>query len=1127
MKRYIFILLILAASAVGQVPDSAKIMWVHASIGARIMNAYVEKFKIRVDSLGTANGWPIGVWDYRTNSNPADSWAGWRTARFDSSTHKSGYMVGDIYNYSSRQMWFHDLTAFWTTATAMKNGLLALDSVYDPDPNPDTLVDITDFNSIWVYPAYWHYGNNEADSFASYRAQALAWRDSADNYTDKIFVYINQVPIKKGAYVENTYTYSTVEKANAFALDKFWRDTLQDTSNHPNFLTWSWFDMLVEKSTDSTRYAYIKTIYEGTDDHPGNYACEVMQDSLIKAWMPRLATYMQDYFGSQKNLVTLTSGMLPYAAQTNDSIVFGAHTLYTGTNGITIYNVHNVYVEMDTLVFDTNRIGGHRGIYIDQSYDIEIAGGKIIQDTTPSSGAPDWIGNSPDNNCIYWANSHHVTVHDVDMIPCGWNGHAIYTGTGCTTFYNNELYGGSILSRCSTYYNRATYDGAPIKLEIKDDVDQDNGPVQMKIHDIDSLFTFAQGIVVAGWRSGTMSYPKVEIYNNNIVGDARNYYYEWLRNSPGGESGFQSHANPYGIHLTFCGVSKVYNNSIVSGSRAYGSRGLILESCKGTPSNWVDVYNNYLYCHEGPYAGGGNDGAVGNMHATRIRSVTIDVGNDGNPANDTLSISSFINFHDNTVIAIADGIPLSDTLTCDTAGAYGMKVEALMWSMQYAVDSFIRVDNNHFEARALDAGVTYCAAAAFEYSISNFNGCTFDNNRLISDGIILALGMTANNNSDVVLIGDTLEYGSNRLSSIDNTVYIYGLAEDNILRDCIYLNGADPEDYFIVPSQSGLSEYTVQRTINVQVLGNNGLPVPSCSVYVWNKFKDSTVTAQAVAAGITNLNGLFFGTVNMAYYADDIIDTSNAQFNPFRIKAKYPPNGDKLSNVYTVTESTYNDTLVLANTVGTGISEMWHENTIIDTEMTTVQIKVDYHNEVPPLLPYVVYFSNTGPPTLSGDVSGYDLLPTDPDTVLATGLSPGTFYWYQSITGDANVVCTSLVGTVHTAYDIQQNLYVIYTGWNTFRVQNDYVANVLDSMKLVWDDDRNIVDPLGVSKVTTGFTNPDTLTASGLAGDTKYFYWWIIADQKAGLDTTVIDSIITTASPEPPTASRYLPGIKR
>ena len=296
MKKYLFIFVLLAITAEAQLPDSVKIMWVHASIGQRIMNARQEAFKSRIDSVGQAYGWPVGMWDYRCNTNPADSWAGWRTARFDSSGHKSGWVIGDVYNYSSRSMWFHDLTAFWTTATDMKWGLLAIDSVYDPDPEPDTLVDVTDFNCIWVYPAYWHYGNNEADSFASYRAQALAWRDSADNYTDKIFVYINQVPIKKGAYVENTYTYSTTEKANAFALDAFWRDTLQDTSTYPNFLTWSFFDVLVEKSFDSTRYAYIKSKYEGTDDHPSPVADTLIQDSLITAWLPRLLDYMDNYF---------------------------------------------------------------------------------------------------------------------------------------------------------------------------------------------------------------------------------------------------------------------------------------------------------------------------------------------------------------------------------------------------------------------------------------------------------------------------------------------------------------------------------------------------------------------------------------------------------------------------------------------------------------------------------------------------------------------------------------------------------------------------------------------------------------------------------------------------------------
>ena len=296
MKKYLLIFVLMASTATAQLPDSVKIMWQHSSIGQRIMNARQEVFKSRVDSLGQAYGWPIGLWDYRTNTNPADEWAGWRTARFDSSTHKSGWVIGDIYGCSSDNMWLHHLTAMWNDTSSYKSGILDVDTVYDADAEPDTLVDITDFNCLWFLPAYWHWGNNEADSLASYRNQALAWRDSAALYPGNIFVYIMQVPIKLGGYVASTYSYSEAEKANAFALDKFWRDTLQDTSTYPNFMTWSFFDVLVEKSPDSTRYAYIQSKYEGTDDHPNATADTLLQDSMITAWMPRLLEYAEDYF---------------------------------------------------------------------------------------------------------------------------------------------------------------------------------------------------------------------------------------------------------------------------------------------------------------------------------------------------------------------------------------------------------------------------------------------------------------------------------------------------------------------------------------------------------------------------------------------------------------------------------------------------------------------------------------------------------------------------------------------------------------------------------------------------------------------------------------------------------------
>ncbi len=292
---YVFIAVLLLQASHGSAdnrPDSVKIMWQHSSVGQRIMNARLESFKSRLDSLGGAESWPIGIWDYRTNSDPGDNWAGWRTARFDSADHKSGWVIGDVYGYCSNNMWLDHLTRFWDDTSSMKAGLLHRDTVIDSDPDPDTLVDITQYNCIWFLPAYWHWGNIEDDSLASYRTQALSWRDSAAEYPNIVFVYIMQVPMKAGAYVENTYSYTANEKANAFSFDAFWWDTLQDTADWPNFLTWSLFDMLVEKSVDSSNWACIETIYEGTDDHPNTAANEIMQDSLVTAWTPRLLEYM-------------------------------------------------------------------------------------------------------------------------------------------------------------------------------------------------------------------------------------------------------------------------------------------------------------------------------------------------------------------------------------------------------------------------------------------------------------------------------------------------------------------------------------------------------------------------------------------------------------------------------------------------------------------------------------------------------------------------------------------------------------------------------------------------------------------------------------------------------------------
>ena len=282
--------MILAASCYAELPDTVKIMWQHSSMGARVLETTSGDLKSRIDSLGDAYDRQIWMWDYRTNTNPEDAWAGWRTARFDSADNESGWMhpQKDIYNFSANNMKISHLTDFWEdhsmTKDSVKGGFLLVDTVVDVTPEPDTTIDITDFDIVWFLPAYWHYYDIHADSLASYRAQALRWRDSAVVYGSIRFVYIHQVPLKynttEGGYMDAT------DDANCFAFDAFWRDTLQDLDSVPNFFTRSFYQTLVETDSEDDRYACVKEIYEGTDNHSNMAACIVLQDSIVTKWLP-------------------------------------------------------------------------------------------------------------------------------------------------------------------------------------------------------------------------------------------------------------------------------------------------------------------------------------------------------------------------------------------------------------------------------------------------------------------------------------------------------------------------------------------------------------------------------------------------------------------------------------------------------------------------------------------------------------------------------------------------------------------------------------------------------------------------------------------------------------------------
>jgi len=273
-------------------PNTLSIMWQHSSIGQYILHNTAAGLKSRLDSLGKAHDLLIRMWDYRTNTAPWETWAGWRTDDFDSSNHVCGWMhpQHDIYNYSINNMYIHHLTRFWEgismTKDSIKGGFLLVDTVVDTIPNPDTLIDITDFDMLWFKYGPLIYVEMSDDSLASYRNQAFRWRDSAALYSDIDFIYIMETPVKyDGRY---GVVMDSVDKHNCMAWNAFWLDTLQDLDNYPNFHTWSFYDATVQKIYGDPRYACIRAEYEGDDVHPNMAAAILLQNLIVTDWLPAI-----------------------------------------------------------------------------------------------------------------------------------------------------------------------------------------------------------------------------------------------------------------------------------------------------------------------------------------------------------------------------------------------------------------------------------------------------------------------------------------------------------------------------------------------------------------------------------------------------------------------------------------------------------------------------------------------------------------------------------------------------------------------------------------------------------------------------------------------------------------------
>jgi len=609
-------------------------------------------------------------------------------------------------------------------------------------------------------------------------------------------------------------------------------------------------------------------------------------------------------FGGQ---VTLTSANLPYLVGSGDTVTFAGTKISTATDGIYVRDgATNVLINLgtDTLEFGTDGGYGHfgirvsRGVYGNQN--VTIKGGWVIH------GGND---GSDRNYCIELAGCDGVLVDSVSAIIRGTNGKCLTSAppegrvinatNGSATSWrstskNVEVRGGRYISYVRGYTSRCSYDGAVIHMAGKSAVS--GNEFNFKIHDLTVENAPCQGIVV---------YGTAEVYGCTVTVDCRNYMYTFPSSSF-----CQSQANAYCIlaRLVDAGT-KIHDNVLLAGENYYGADGGVeVEGCMGTAANPVEFYNNTIRTHRGwdVYYGA----------TIRAKGFKIRRADEHDPfTGDSYNPNRHVRIYNNDITVYAH----TDTTNFR---AYGPGASGFYLLPHVSRnDSDFVIENNTIRSIVLDdniyVGQIQPLACGFEFMAGDaLNQYTIRNNRMESNDAFYRFGGYDPGGRNYFCYGDTL-------IAIDTaagptTQYavkfwpgdIGNALTGNYIRDAYYV----PDTLWKMNlSRSGFynGEVTLQRTIDVYVRGNNGLPVVNAACSVWNDYN------RMVISGVSDSGGRVSGVVSFLYEKAGSGDSTG--FNDFRVKAV--SGGDVISDgTFTVGPGNVGgtDTLTLPNTVGTG-----------------------------------------------------------------------------------------------------------------------------------------------------------------------------------------------------------------
>ncbi len=544
---------------------------------------------------------------------------------------------------------------------------------------------------------------------------------------------------------------------------------------------------------------------------------------------------------AQKTISSLPFTISSSNASPNDTFVVTTNLSATG-RAITV-SANNVVLDLqnNTITFGTSASNSTTGILVTGN-NVTVENGTLIHGVNYSTSLSRIRGIDMNNCQNSVVRNMNITVggYIPSSVTDGVNGIFNIFVDGNNTF-KNKIVSSVLTNEVVGYYYRQYWVAAAVRLDkgyndaLIVDLDQDyhlwvcSTQVTKTPHSGFFLYGNEGGNSGAFWAS-----------DNQITVDARN---------DGPYTGYR-YGEAYGIASRGSEHLRIWNNRIDYGTNYFGGMGIFLERTVPVDLGGFSlIHNNTIISSIGPLDATGT-GNAGHSTGIRIRIWT-----------------SNFKIYENDITVYSDRN--SSTLyRCGLANGIFMGYD----NGDIPTDS-IYIYNNRITTIAADGAGADCISIM---SNQVGNPAVFSNNVLSSNGSMYHFATDGGGAYGIVSKSDTMIQIDNLSSFSTFYLGVNGVnwsSGNNKIQDGIYLSGASDTD--IRMSNNGNQDITIQRTLDIKVMGNNSLAVTGATVTVVNGY------GETVLSGLTNSSGRIFGPVSYWFASRTTTDSTN--YNNFSL----------------------------------------------------------------------------------------------------------------------------------------------------------------------------------------------------------------------------------------------------